>query len=189
MRGEAEAEVILVCFGVEPKAHCWAVAGALSLISPSSLQRTLPTALRSPSPSHNVPNNRAPRADLAPKCRQGLLRVSESSGLVQKASCAYSFTPCFSLHKSAHAAFCPFPTFHNPPVLWTPGTGGDVVSKPSLKKFPARLRLAGSRLHPTPKSQETTDSSHPWGTTSPAVPRAGSPASPAPPTGIALRVG
>lgn len=33
------------------------------------------------------------------------------------------------------------------------------VSKPGLKKFPARLRLAGSRLHPTPKSQEATDSS------------------------------
>lgn len=82
VRGQAEAEVILVYFGVEPKAYCWAVAGALSLISPSSLQRTLPTTLRSPSPLQNVPNNRAPRADLAQKSRQGLLRVSESSGLV-----------------------------------------------------------------------------------------------------------
>lgn len=175
--------MVLICFGVEPKVCCWAVGGALSLMSPSSLQRTLPTAFPSPSPSQNVPNSRAPRADLAQKCRQGLLRVSESSGLVQAASCAYSFTPYFSLHKSAHAALCPPPTLHIPPVLWPPGTGGDAVSKPALKNFPARLRFAGTpyaqvlgghRLLPAVR------------TTSPAVPRASTPASPALPVGIAL---
>lgn len=33
------------------------------------------------------------------------------------------------------------------------------AGRPSLKKFPAGLRLAGSQLHPKPKSQEATRAS------------------------------
>lgn len=67
----------------------WAVAGVLPLISLSSFQRTLPTALPSPSPLQKVPNNGAPRVDLAQKCRQCLLWGSKNSGLIQATSCAY----------------------------------------------------------------------------------------------------
>lgn len=138
----------------------WAVAGVLPLISLSSFQRILPTALPSPSPLQKVPNNGAPRVDLAQKCRQCLLWGSKNSGLIQATSCAY-------IH--SHHVF-PFTILPTQPsalfqrsatrlILWVPGIRGDAVGRSGLKKFPARLRLAGSGLHPTPKSQEATGSS------------------------------
>lgn len=129
------------------------------MISSGSLQRTLPTVLPSSSPSKNVPNSQVPRADLARKRGQGLLWVCESSGLVHAASCAYSFTLYFSFPSSAHTAFCPLSTLRHPPPLGAPATRGDAVGRLGLKKFPVGLRLAGSRLHPKPKSQAAAGSS------------------------------
>lgn len=137
----------------------WAVARALPVIPPSSLQRALSIALPSSFSSQNVPNSRVPRTDLARKLGQGLLRVSECLGLVHAALRAYSFTPCFSFPNSAHTVFCTLATLRQTPPLGAPGIRDDAVVRPGLKEFPAGLRLAGRRLHPKPKSQAATGSS------------------------------
>lgn len=127
------------------------------MISLVHLQRILPIALPSPSSLQNVPNSRAPRADLAALCRQRLLRFSQCSGL--RPHVHYSFTPYFSFPNSAHTVVCPLPALCHPPPLGASGTQGDAFGSPGFKIFPAGLRLAGSGLHPNPKSQAATGSS------------------------------
>lgn len=126
-----------------------------------------------------------PRADLARKCRLGLLRISESSG-------DWTSRPRVHIH-SHHVfpfpvlhthAFCLLPTLRRPLFLGAPATRGDAVGRPGLKKFPAGLRLAGSQLHRTPKSQTATGSSQRCELQVPGSP-ARAPASPAPSTGEA----
>lgn len=163
--------------------YCWVVAGALPLMSPSSLQRTLPTALPSTSPSQNVPNNQALRADFARKDRQGLLRVSESEGPVQEAH----------VHIHSHYVF-PFTILHTQPSVLFQRSATALCPErlePAVTVFASlalssRLgsasRVAGSTLRPSPGSHRLLPAVQ---TTTPGLPRARSPASPMSHTGFA----
>lgn len=155
--------------------YCWIVAGALPLMSPSSLQRTLPTALPSTSPSQNVPNNQAPRADFAQKGRQGLLWVGESEGLVQEAH----------VHIHSHHFFSPSPfcTRSRLPSFNVLEPAVTVFASLALSsRLGSASRVAGSTQRPSPGGHRLLPAVQ---TTTPVLSRARSPASPASHTGFA----
>lgn len=142
-----------------------------------------PVASREPSLQrfHHFPHHRmSPIIELpeltGPESAGGLLRVSESSGSVQAAP----FTPCFSSPNSA-TAFSPPPTPRHPLLLGASGTRDEAVCRPGLKKFPAGLRLAQSRLHPTPETLAATGSSQHQELQVPASPARALPPLPRPP--------